>query len=72
MKKLLLIVGIVLLAACIFSLLFAALNRFGYYRTLDGSAALYARLHRRMILFFVLGIVFAAVGTGCLIVRSKL
>ncbi len=72
MKKLLLIVGIVSLIACVLSLLFAALNLFGYYHVLDGSPDLFVRLHRRMILFFVIGIVLAVVGIMCFIIRSKI
>ena len=71
MKQLLLIVGIVSIIACVVFFLFAALNLFGYYHVLDGSAGLYSRLHQRMILFSVMGIVLAVVGTVCLIVHSK-
>ena len=72
MKKLLTILGIVLLAACVLSLLFALLNLFGYYHVLDGSAELYSRLHRRMLVFLVLGIVLAVGGAACLVMRSKI
>lgn len=72
MKKALLIIGIILIAACVLSFLYAALNRFGYYHTLDGSAELYRRLHQRMIVFSVVGLVLALIGTGCLIVRTRL
>ncbi len=71
MKKLLLIIGIVSLIACVLSLLFAAFNLYGYYHVLDGSPDLFVRLHRRMILFFVIGIVLAVVGSVCFIIRSK-
>jgi len=70
MKRLLLIVGMISLIACVLSLLFSAFNRFGYYHMLDGSSDLYVRLHWRMVIFFVVGIVFAVIGTACLIVRS--
>lgn len=72
MKKLLLIVGIISIIVCILSLLFAALSWFGYYHLLDGSAELYTRLHRRMIVFSVIGIVLAVIGTICLIIRFKM
>ncbi len=72
MKKLLLIIGVVSLIACVLSLLFAALNLFGYYHVLDGSPELFIRLHRRMILFFVIGVVLAVIGIVCFIVRSKI
>ena len=72
MKKLLLIGGIVLLAAAVLALLFAALNLLLYCRVLDGSAALYARLHQRAIIFFVLGAVLAVLGVAGVIVRGRL
>lgn len=72
MKKLLLIIGIVSLIACVLSLLLAALSLHGYYHVLDGSSELYVRLHRRMILFFIIGLVLAVIGIVCLIIRSKI
>lgn len=70
MKKLLLVAGIVLFAACAASLLYAVLNLFGYYHVLDGSAELYSLLHRRMIAFFAAAAVLAAAGAACLILRA--
>ena len=72
MRTVLLIISIVLIAACVLSLLFAALNLFAYRNTLDGSAELYSRMHRRTIVFFVLGAVLAAAGAACLIIRSRI
>lgn len=72
MKKLLLIVGIVMLIACVLALIIAVWNRFAYYHVLDGSAALYDRLRLRMTVSFIVGGVLAAVGAVCLIVRTKL
>ena len=72
MKKLLLIIGIVILVVCVLFLLFAALNLFGYYHVLDGSPALYDRLHRRMIVFSASGVALAVIGAVCLIVRSRI
>ena len=71
MKKMLLIAGIILIIAGVLSLLYAALNLFGYYHVLDGSADLYRNLHRRMITFGLSGIVLTVLGTVCLIVRLK-
>ena len=71
MRKLLLIVGVILLLAGAISLLFAALNLFGYYRVLDGSHALYSRLHQRAILFFVIGGILAAMGIVSIVLRSR-
>ena len=71
MKKLLLILGLAALTVGVFCLLFAALNLFGYYHVLDGTAALYSRLHRRAFLFLAGGLVLAAGGAGCLFVRAK-
>ena len=72
MKKLLLIAGIMCLIVCVLSLLISALSWFGYYHVLDGSAELYFRLHRRMIIFLVIGLTLAVAGTGSLILRAKL
>ena len=63
MKKMLWIVGIVMIATAVVSLLLAVLNLIGYYNLLDGSSALYDRLRARMICLFVVGAVLAAVGS---------
>ncbi len=70
MKTVWLVVGIVLIFACVVSFLIAVLNWFGYYHVLDGEAELYAAMHRRAIVFGAIGIVLAAVGTACLVLRS--
>ena len=72
MKKALLMIGIILLAAAALSLLLSALNRYGYYHTLDGSQELYSRLGRRMKLFFAIGLTLAAAGAACIIIRTRL
>ena len=72
MKKLLLIVGIIVLAACVLALAAAVWNWFAYHHVLDGSAALYGRLRQRMNVSFIVGGVLAAIGAVCLIVRTKL
>ena len=71
MKRMLLIAGITLTIASVLSLLFAALNLFGYYHVLDGSAELYSRLYQRMIVFGLIGIVLAVLGAVCFIIRLK-
>ena len=71
MKTVLLVVGIISIIACVLSLLYAALNRHGYYHLLDGDGDMYSRMHRRMIVFFIVGVIFAALATVCLIIRSK-
>lgn len=71
MKKWLLIAGIALLAACVLSLIFAAVNRFGYYHVMDGSTELYARLRSRMDLFFTAGVLCAALGGICMFFWAK-
>ena len=63
--------SIVSLIACALSLLISAFSWFGYYHVMDGSADLYISLHQRMIVFFVIGIVFAAVGIICMAIRLK-
>ena len=72
MNKFLLLSGIVIIIVCVLSLLFAALNLYGYYNVVDGSPSLYKNMHRRMIIFLILGIVLAIVGTICFIIRSKI
>ena len=72
MKKLLLIVGIVIIIACVLSLLFALLNMYAYYNLRDGSAEHYHRLHQRMIVYFIVGLVLAVLGTVCIIFCLKL
>ena len=71
MKNILLIVGIVIIILCVLSLLFALLNMHGYYNLHDGSAELYHRLHQRMIIYFVVGIVLGVIGTVCIMLRFK-
>ena len=69
--KTLLIVGIVCLVLGGLSLLIALFSRFAYYHVMDGSSELYTALHRRMIVFGVIGLAAAAIGAVCLIVRSR-
>ena len=69
MKKLLLIIGIVIILVGVIALVFSALQRYGYYHLLDGDADLYTGLHRRMILFFVIGIILVVMGVSCIILR---
>jgi len=71
MKHLLLTVGIISLIACALSLAFSALNWFGYYNVMDGSADLYSRLHQRMTVSLIAGIVLAVIGIVCMVLRTK-
>ena len=66
MKNALLVIGIVCIIAGLISLLVAALNRYGYYHVLDGSADLYHRLRMRMRLFLIIGICIEILGVICL------
>ncbi len=72
MKIFLLIVGIISLIACAVSLLFSIFSWYGYYHVLDGSATLYTRLRRRMIIFLISGSVCLVLGIASLIVYSNL
>lgn len=72
MKKALLIFGIILIIAGVLALLFALLNRFGYYNLLDGSPEKYAALRRRMNISFIAGLALAVIGAVCLIIRTRL
>ena len=68
-KRLLLIAGIVIIAAGAAALLFSALQRYGYYHLLDGDADMYLGMHRRMIQFLVIGIILVVIGAVCTIIR---
>ena len=70
MKKFLLIGGIVLVVVCVISLLYAALNFHGYRHIYDGSAELYRRLHQRANIYFAVGIVLAAMGATCFVLKN--
>ena len=72
MKKLLFIVGFIGLITGVLSLLLSAFFRHGYYNVLDGSGDLYASLHQRMIVFFVVGVILVAVGIASMVIRAKL
>lgn len=69
MKTPLLIIGIILLAAAVLSLLYGALSLYAYRHMLDGSAEHYARLHQRAVCFFVAGGVLASAGAACMVIR---
>ena len=69
MKKALLIIGIAVLVLGVIALLLALFFRWAYMGVLDGTQALYDRLHRRMIISLVIGIILAVIGAVCLIVR---
>ena len=70
MNKVWLILGIVIIMMGVAALLFSALQGYGYYHLLDGDADLYTRLHRRMIVFLVVGILFVVMGAWCIIFRK--
>lgn len=70
MKKLLLMIGVAIIIAGVILLAYAALNLFGYYRVMDGSAELYARLHQRATVSFVTGAVLVLLGAVSMIVRT--
>ena len=72
MKKLLLIIGILVLIACITFLLLAALKLSAYHNLLDGTPEHYQSLHNASIANFVVGLVLAVIGAACLIIRAKI
>ena len=72
MKKLLLVIGIILLAVGVISLLLAVWHWYSYYHVMDGSAALFARLQRRAITFAIIGGGSVILGIIGLIIRAKL
>ena len=67
----LLIIGIISLVTGALALLFSAFSAFGYYNVMDGSADLYARLHQRMTICLVVGIIFVLIGIVCMFIRCK-
>jgi len=69
LKKLLLISGILIIIIGVISLLFSALQGYGYYHLLDGDADMYIGLHRRMIQFGLIGIILVVIGAACMIIR---
>ena len=72
MHKVLFILGIVCIVIAVIALLYAALQHFAYYHTLDGDSDMYARMHLHMIVSFVIGIVFAIAAVACFVIRSKM
>ncbi|MBR4173255.1 MAG: hypothetical protein IKR46_02665 [Clostridia bacterium] len=72
MKKLLLIVGIVAIVACVILFLLAVIFGFSYNNLYDGTPEHYEMLHSRMIVSFFSGIVLAVIGTACFIIRTKI
>lgn len=72
MKKLLLIIGVVIIIAGVIALLFSALQLYGYYHLLDGEADMYVAMRWRMIIALVIGIVLMAMGAVCFIARTKM
>lgn len=68
MKNLWFIVGVAFILVGIIDLLLSALQRHGYVHLLDGDADRYSRLRRRMIRFFVMGIVLVMIGVLCIII----
>lgn|GEM_PF-1801539 len=72
MHKVLFILGIVCIVIAVIALLYAALQRFGYYHVLDGDSDMYARMHLHMMVSFVIGIVFAIAAVVCFVIRAKM
>lgn len=72
MRVFLLIVGIVLLVACVLSALYAALNLHTYHNLLDGTPEHYKNLHKKAIVFFIVAAVLLLLGVACLIIRAKI
>ena len=71
MKVFLLIIGIVCITGCVLSLI-SAFSQYSYKHVLDGSAELYARLHRRAVIFLISGIALTILGAACLLIRVKM
>ena len=72
MKKLLLILGILILVACVIFLLLAALKLSAYRNLVDATPEHYENLMRSSTVHAVIGVILAAAGAACLIIRAKL
>lgn len=72
MNKVLFILGIASIVIAVLALLYAALQRFAYYHTLDGDSDMFARMHLHMMVSFVIGIVFSIAAVTCFVMRSKM
>ena len=72
MKKVLLIIGILLIIACVLLLVFALLYRHSYYNLFDGTPEHYKHLHQKMVTFFTAGGISALIGAVCVIIHTKI
>ena len=72
MNKVLFILGIVSIIISVIALLYAALQRFAYYHTLDGDSDMYVRMHHHMSVSFIICIIFAIAAVACFVIRSKM
>ena len=72
MNKVLLILGIVSIVISVLALLYAWLQHFAFYHTLDGDSDMYVRMHMHMIVSLVVGISFAIAAIACFVIRSKM
>ena len=72
MKKLLLIVGILVLLACVLILLLAALKLNAYHTLRDATPEHYQSLLSASTRYLIVGVILAALGAACLILRVKL
>ena len=72
MKKLLLIVGVIVIIACILSLLYASLTFSAYKSLRDGTPEHYESLHKRAITCLVIGIILAVIAIVCFVLKCKI
>ena len=71
MKKILLILGIVLIVIAVVALLAAYLWYFGAYHTMDGTADLYHRQIQMMWICLAVGVATMIAGVLCLVLRNR-
>ena len=69
MRKVLLITGIILAVLCVIAFAAAVFFRYSFLNIMDGSQALYNRLHQRMLIALITGIVLAIITVACFVVR---
>ncbi|MBR6007136.1 MAG: hypothetical protein IK064_05855 [Clostridia bacterium] len=71
MKKMIMIIGVILLIASVVCLLYAVMNRYVFYHVLDASAEKLDMLHHRMVVSLTVGLVLAAAGAACVVIYTK-
>ncbi|MBO7519323.1 MAG: hypothetical protein J6T73_00960 [Clostridia bacterium] len=72
MKKILLIVGVLIIILCVLALIYAAFNHLSYKELRDATPQHYRNLRKRARVFYAIGISLAVIGAGCIITYFKI